>query len=213
MELKFKTSLIPKNEQFTIACSGGIDSIAITHHLVKNWFWVKPLVLHVNNRLFESDNIAEQNTKRLAQLLGCCTDIHQREIYDKKRDLESKCRTTRMDSYKQSGMNVIVCHHLDDAVESYLMNCFKGTPEYKPIPEKTEICSIPGYRRNILRPFLLTTNKKELEKYCMDNNLMQYVVNDPLNKDSTRGWLRREVIPIVNEKYRGLYKVVRKKYL
>lgn len=219
MRLKFKTSLLDKEESYFIACSGGVDSVAITHYLVTKFLKKSPFILHVNNNLFESDNIAAQNVKRLASSLDC-TFIEKQYTVDATSNLEDACRNTRLKAYRECKASVIICHHLDDAIESYLMNCFNGKTEFLPIPEATVMCpdqvmhsdSIFNYKC-IIRPFLTTITKKELEKYCMENNLMQYVINDPLNEKSTRGWLRREVLPLIKQKYPGIDKVVRKKYL
>lgn len=221
MRLKFKTSLLDREKLYTIACSGGVDSVAITHYLTTNYLKTRPILLHVNNKLFEMDDIAEQNVRRLAKKLGCLTDISVRRIYNcKERNLESKCRKTRLKAYLECGSDVVVCHHLDDAIESYFMNCFNGHPEFSPIPETTVMRpdkvihgdSIFNYNC-IIRPFLASVTKKQLEKYCIENNLMQYVIHDPLNEKSNRGWLRREVLPLIKQKYPGIDKVVRKKYL
>lgn len=217
MKLKFKQSLIPRNQKFTIACSGGIDSVAITHYLVTRWFKTKPQILYVDNELFEEDCIASQNIGRLAQKLCCQLIHHVCPVSAESKNLETVCRNTRMSAYKDAGTHIVVCHHLDDCVESYLMNCLNGTREYEPIPEQTIVCHSPNVHYSrfiyIIRPFLLTVTKKDLEAYCMANNLTQYVVNDPLNAKSTRGWLRREILPKLKEKYPGIDKVVRKMYL
>lgn len=211
MKLKFKNAFVDRHEKYFIACSGGIDSVAISHYLTTCYLKIKPTLLHINNKLFEIDDIAEQNVLRLASKLQCeCKTVTKRVCVNAK-NLESKCRDTRINAYiwDTFGYNVILCHHLDDAVESYLMNCFNGTNSYLPIPETTMLKD----RQRIIRPFLTTTTKKDLETYCIVNNLIQYVINDPLNAKSNRGWLRREIIPRVNKRYPGLYKVVRKKYL
>lgn len=219
MRLRFKTRLLNKEKFYFIACSGGIDSVAITHYLVTRFFKESPFILHVNNHLFETDKIAAQNVARLASSLECTYIEKEHTIYNNDLiNLEVVCRQTRLSSYFECESDVIVCHHLDDAIESYLMNCFNGTPEYLPIPETTKLSKHKGsiYRTfvpTIIRPFLTTVTKKDLEKYCMKNNLMQYVVEDPLNQKSNRGWLRREVLPLIKQKYPGIDKVVRKKYL
>tara|TARA_Y100000310_G_scaffold78183_1_gene74819 strand:- start:2936 stop:3454 length:519 start_codon:yes stop_codon:yes gene_type:complete len=104
---------------------------------------------------------------------------------------------------------VICCQHLDDCVESYLMNCFNGTPEYCPIPVLTA-----RFACTVYRPFLLT-RKQDLWRYAVGYDLMQYVVEDETNKDFNirRNFVRHEVRPLIETRWVGLEKVVKKKIL
>jgi tRNA(Ile)-lysidine synthase TilS/MesJ len=104
---------------------------------------------------------------------------------------------------------VVVCHHIGDCVESYLMNCFNGVPEYMPIPLST----MRGDSCRIIRPFI-TTSKKSVVKYINNNNLRDWIENDPSNTDiaySRRNWLRHRVIPEIESNYKGLETIVRKR--
>ena len=102
---------------------------------------------------------------------------------------------------------MVVCHHLDDCVESYLMNCFNGVPEYVPIPFRTSWGDV-----EVVRPFLLT-GKEDFRGYVERHGLMRYVTEDELNGDLSlrRNWVRNCLRPMVETRYVGLSKVVKKK--
>ena len=106
------------------------------------------------------------------------------------------------------GGNFITAHHLNDAVESYLMKTFNGTPERIPIPWVTDFDSFIIYH-----PFLESL-KSDFESYAKENNLNQYVVEDPTNYTTkqTRNWVRNIIVPELQGRDMGIETVVRKKF-
>lgn len=96
---------------------------------------------------------------------------------------------------------IITCHHLDDAVETWIFTSLNGNPML-----------IPYKRDNFLRPFLVT-RKDDLVAWC-DRKKVPYII-DPSNNntDYMRNFIRHILIPnalVVNP---GLHKVVKKKVL
>lgn len=94
----------------------------------------------------------------------------------------------------------ITCHHLDDAVETWVWSSMHGNPKI-----------IPYSRGNIIRPFLLT-KKKELEAYCERYGLIP--VDDPYNRDTdlTRNYIRANMMEHVRVVNPGIDTVIIKKY-
>ena len=102
-----------------------------------------------------------------------------------------------------------MCHHLDDAVESYLMNTFTGKVTGRhPLPIST---TRTNYK--VLRPFI-RTKKKNIIKYAQHYDLMKWVKEDKSNEDLTirRNWIRLKLRPEIESEYGSLNKVVAKKY-
>ncbi len=98
-----------------------------------------------------------------------------------------------------SNVPILTCHHLDDAVETWIFTSLNGTGRL-----------IPYSRDNFLRPFL-TTRKEVLTSWCNRHNVP--FVSDPSNNDTSymRNFIRHELMPkaiIVNP---GIYKVIKKK--
>jgi tRNA(Ile)-lysidine synthase len=125
-----------------------------------------------------------------------------------KSNIEDVLRKQRLKFFSSLNKDIILCHHLNDAVESYLMNTLKGCPEYIPIPIITKF---HDNNFNIIRPFL-KTKKKDIESYVINNNLYDFVVEDPTNNDNKyrRNLIRNSILPSL-DKF-GLEKVVLKKF-
>lgn len=102
---------------------------------------------------------------------------------------------------EQTRAPIITCHHLDDAVETWIFSALHGNPKL-----------IPIRRDHYIRPLLLT-RKQVLEDWC-DRKRVPYVV-DPSNADTRfmRNYIRSELMPKALQVNPGLHKVVRKKVL
>lgn len=198
-------------EEFAIALSGGIDSIAAAHFLKQGNKRFK--AFHINAKYIKQDDECEERVRSFCRdfdiplVVKVCNEVYSSG------SVEAWCREERykllLEACKQNDIKfVTACHHLDDCVESYLMNCFNGTPEYLPIPFATR------YDQNtmtIVRPFLLTA-KKDFQQYINNKQLQQYVTEDELNGNLKlkRNWIRHSLRPIIELQYPGISKVVRK---
>lgn len=212
--IHFNRKIIPNhiNSNY-IAISGGVDSISASHFLVNKFPQYNWKAVHVNNNFIEQDKIVSDKVKEYCDnvLKIKCEVIEESEKINTENGSEAGCRDSRINGFNSLPWfsKVILCHHLDDAVESYLMNCLKGSGEYLPLPYN----SLYNGRDILLcRPFI-KTKKVGFEEYSEKNNLSQWVTLDPLNAKSMRGWMRSVLIPTIGTKYSGLDKVVWKKYL
>ncbi len=93
-----------------------------------------------------------------------------------------------------SSLNLIAtAHHLDDNIETLLMNFFKGTG----------IAGLHGIlpkQGKIIRPLLFAT-KEELKQFATENNL-QWVEDSSNESDKySRNYFRHQVIPLVKKIY------------
>ena len=94
---------------------------------------------------------------------------------------------------------VITCHHLNDAVETWIFTSLHGKPRL-----------IPHSRDNFLRPFLLS-KKEAMINWC-HNKGVPYA-EDPSNLDTSymRNYIRHVLMPNALNVNPGLHKVVYKK--
>jgi len=207
--MKFLMSVLKKAEnKVTVALSSGSDSIAVTHFLKMKYPKIKLRCFHFNH------NLRAQNELMQSRANAFCGDfdipIYSVRRIESRDNSEASLREARYRSMAGFG-TVVTGHHLDDAVESYLYNCFNGVPEYLPIPLETEY---PDIDLKIIRPFIIS-DKNEILGYIKENNLERYVVDDETNTDEKyrRNWLRYSIIPQINDKGYNLRTVVRKRYL
>jgi len=194
-----------------VACSGGVDSIVAAHYLF-NKLKRNVKLFHFNHALRAQNWEMEKAVKRFAAYYNLPIEI-RRAHWDPnelvKSPGENALRAKRMRALVQvvGDGDIIYGHHLNDCVESYLMNTFNGVGEYCPIP------IIRGFdSATVYRPFMLTP-KKAFERYADAYNLRDFIVDDETNANTKyrRNWVRNRLLPVIEEEYPGLEKVVFKK--
>lgn len=189
--------IIPKD--FNVLVSSGVDSIAAAH-ILKFMFRRNFTVYHFNHNLRPQNNVMEEGVSKFCNkfdipLVVCKLETDGTEG-------EGELREKRLKVMDQNGGHFVTAHHLDDAVENYIMNVAKGCPEFTPIKEVSQ---------KIIHPFLRRT-KDFFSKYIVDNKLEEFIVEDETNTDTKylRNKIRHEVIPLFD--WTNLRKVVLKKF-
>lgn len=207
--ITFNTSYFPKTK-FILALSGGVDSLSACHFLKKKGF--NFIAVHINNKFIpQDDDIADKVNGFCYKQEIPLNIIEVTEKYEKgsKEDFCRKTRYKALVNYASEQKIEYICtvHHLDDCVESYFLNFLKGCPEYTPIQF---LCKYS--EATIFRPFLLN-KKRDFEQYIHDYSLNEFVMEDPLNEDLSlmRNWSRKQILPMIEKRYKGLHKVVFKK--
>jgi len=208
--IDFDSKLVNEHGFQFLAFSGGIDSIVFSHFLRQgNRDFI---LLHFNHNLIPEDILIERKVNEYAKQMRfdvLTGDPIVAKGIAKGESVEAYCRENRYDFFDNVGGsgNILLCHHLSDAVENYMFNCIRGTPEYLPIHPVVQ-------RKNnkIIRPFL-KTSKTDIEEYATKHDLWKYVAEDPLNQDQkkVRNWLRKTVIPEIQTRF-NLETVVKKMY-
>lgn len=188
--IKIIKNIIPKNQHFYFAVSMGIDSVAGYLYLKNKGYNVKPV--HFNHKLREQNDVMENKFIELCE----ATNVKPIIAYGKNLSTEAECRQARLNFYDSLGGNILTAHHINDWVESYLLNCFRGKPNHNSFEL---ISTFPKF--NIIHPFLLT-RKKDFQQYLERNNYLCYTVQDESNasvKGSRRNWIRQQIIPEMNK--------------
>ena len=205
---KFRAALIKKyfpNRVFNILFSGGIDSIAIAHFLKQDGR--NQVILHHFNHGLAGDDEISKKCEIFARNFGFEICVRRNNsINTDRKSAEHFCRDSRYAAYSQFSLNFLVCHHLDDAVENYLVNCCAGHPEYKPIKEVLEMA-----RAKFVRPFLFNKKQEFWDYAKAQHDLLGYVAYDEWSKTSRRHLLR-QAIELLKEAGVSPYKAVKKIY-
>ncbi len=184
---------VPKGE-FGIACSGGVDSMAILDFLIKGRH--NPYVIYFNHNTEHGSeaekfvtNYCEENNLKL--FIGR-TDLNP------KSNKEKVWSDLRYEYFSQFDFPIITCHHLDDCVETYIFSCLRGFQSV-----------IPYSKGNVIRPFLLN-EKKVFESWCEQKGVPFIQDESNFSTDYSRNKIRHNIVPealIVNP---GLKTVVKK---
>lgn len=204
-----KNDLIRPNEKVLVAVSGGPDSFALLHFLMKRQSPNNLVVLHVNHSLrSESDEEAEF-VRAFAE--GHKLPFIQEKVdvkklaEEEKRGIEDASRVARYRFFEkmvlETGISkVALAHHADDQVETILMRLMRGSSSVgfsgiRPLrPLKEGV---------IIRPFLAVT-KKEIEAYLKENAI-SYMLDASNDSDSyTRNRLRHHVTPFLEKENKGM---------
>jgi tRNA(Ile)-lysidine synthase len=195
MHFNINWNLVAKGNVF-VACSGGVDSMAVVsflQHCHKN---VVPVFFHHGTTNSES---ALQFLKKYFDL-NKIPFLHgkiQREK-DKSESPEEYWRNERYDFLKKFNSDIITAHHLDDAVETYLWSMMHGQAR------------LPLWRRDfVVRPFLL--NKKEcFINWCKEHDVPWIEDNSNVDTKYTRNLIRKEIVPLAKKVNPGIDTVVKK---
>lgn len=186
--------LYPLPKEITIACSGGVDSMAAVDFL--------RLKHDVTIAYFHHGT--EHGEKAMKFVANYCSENNIPVLFGKCRSeklkeesLEEYWRRERYNFLSELGP-VITCHHLDDCVETYVWSALHGTPKI-----------IPLTRNNVIRPFL-TTPKSKFINWCenFDVEWCQDESND--NTDFTRNYIRKFLLPHAYHVNPGLRTTVKK---
>jgi tRNA(Ile)-lysidine synthase len=192
---------VPK--KITIAVSGGADSMAALDFLKRGR---NVTVLHYNHGTDYADE-AESTVRDFCETHTLDLLVGRIKDYPPKgRSKEDFWREKRYAFFENLGfianyksIPIITCHHLDDAVETWIFSSLHGVGKI-----------IPHHRERYLRPFLLT-RKAVLEDWC-DKHDVPYII-DPSNQDTQfmRNYIRHEIMPKALRVNPGIHKVIRKK--
>jgi tRNA(Ile)-lysidine synthase len=206
-------NLFSPKDKLLLAVSGGMDSAVLCELCHQSGFDFA--IAHCNFQLRKEESERDENFVR--QL----AEKYQKQIFIKKFETERyaaenktsiqvAARELRYGWFSEivngqwSVVNkthhspftihhIVTAHHLDDNIETVLMNFFKGTG----------IAGLHGIlpkQGKIIRP-LLFAKKEELKKFA-DENKLQWVEDSSNKSDKySRNYFRHQVIPLIEKIY------------
>lgn len=180
-----------QNKHYVLACSGGPDSMALFHMLVKNQISFSTALVNYHKRDVSND---EERMVEHYCLKHHIKFYHIDAIKKTKDNFQSWARKFRYNFFvdivkKEQADGILVAHHLDDLLETYLFQKKrKGIYSFFGINSLTFYKDIP-----VIRP-LLKYRKKELLKYCIDNNVPYSIDESNLKNDYTRNKIRHGIV-------------------
>lgn len=187
-----------KDNKLLLAVSGGIDSMVLLDLFYKLRFDI--CVVHCNFQLRRKESDEDEMLVR-----EICQDRYIPyfiETFDtlefakeNKLSIQLAARKLRYDWFQEiisHGFDyVLTAHHLDDNVETFLINFIRGTG-------LEGLTGIPAQNRNIIRP-LLPFSREEIENYAKANNIQWREDSSNASDKYFRNKLRHDIVPILKE--------------
>ncbi|MBK8657397.1 MAG: tRNA lysidine(34) synthetase TilS [Bacteroidetes bacterium] len=187
-----------------LAVSGGLDSVVMMNLFKSAGFPFA--VAHANFQLRgEDSNADEEFVKSLANQFGAAffsvkfnTDKYKNE---NSVSLQVAARKLRYEWFEQilntarsSEMpliNIATAHHLNDSIETVLLNLTRGTGV-------RGLRGIPERNGHVIRP-LLFASRSELEDYAQQNGIVHREDSSNATDKYARNKIRHHVIPVLKE--------------
>jgi len=197
---------LPENNKYFVACSGGVDSMAILHWMAQGGR-MPYVIIHVHHNTGQyADDALAFVTEAYKHY---CFDLFVKKVTGVPPEGESKEAYWREQRYAlfqevldDTGKKypIVLAHNLDDCVEQYIMKTVLR-------PGKDLIIPYNG-PSNTIRPFR-TWRKDKIIDYAKRNNIKW--IDDPSNKDIKflRNWVRNILLPTIRLKNPGIYRQVK----
>lgn len=203
-----RRALPDRSSRILAAVSGGADSVALLRALEMSD--VETIAINCNFHLRGEESDRDSSFVRALcekldiPLIAVDFDV---EAYKKERNIstEMACRDLRYDAFRrikkeQNCDRIAVAHHLDDNVETILLNLFRGTG----------IEGLTGMKPDngeIIRPFLSL-------RRCQILNFLEEIGQDyvtdstNLQSDFKRNFIRNELLPLIAGRWPGIMKTL-----
>lgn len=194
-----KESGLKKNDTVVVACSGGPDSMALLHMLmrVREVLNLYIVVAHVNHNLRTESEQEKIDLEEYCDNNNICFEFMKIENYGED-NFHNEARSIRYNYFdkickKYNSKFLFTAHHGDDLVETILMRIVRGST-LKGYSGFSRIVDRDDYK--IVRP-LVSVTKKELEQYDKENDI-KFAIDKSNEKDVyTRNRYRKYVLPFL----------------
>ncbi|QYS90577.1 tRNA lysidine(34) synthetase TilS [Flavobacterium covae] len=187
------------DKKLLLAVSGGIDSMILLNLFSK--LNLQIAIAHCNFQLRgEESNKDEEFVKFESQKLKVKSfiKIFETQIYanDNKLSIQQAARELRYNWFyellnTQRFDYLLTAHHLDDSLETFLINFTRGTGI-------EGLTGIPQINDKIIRP-LLIFSREEIEKYAAENNIQWREDASNASDKYFRNKIRHHIVPILKE--------------
>lgn len=206
----FQEELFEGSERLVVGISGGADSVCLAELLlaVQEKFDLELQLVHINYHLRgrESDE-DEKFIRKFVKERGLELDVvnYVKASEGGSNNFEEQLRNFRYKVFENIRVEskfdfVVVAHHQDDQVETFLMNLFRGSGI-----DGLKGMMIKNEETKILRP-LLNFGKQEIKEFLQ--SIGQEWREDKSNKDNTflRNRIRNELISEIEKRYSSGFK-------
>jgi len=192
-------NLLDAEKTYLIAISGGMDSVVLSYlmRLAK----IKFILAHCNFRLRGEESDGDETfVREWGKKIGSEVVVGYFDTlaYAKKEGISTQMAARDLryhwfDSVvkERNLAGIVVAHHLDDQVETVLLNLMRGTGI-------EGIYGMAEKREKIIRP-LLNFSKKDLQAYALSVPLIWREDSSNAKDVYKRNYLRNRVLPLIEE--------------
>lgn len=187
-----------KDKKLLLAVSGGVDSMVLLDLFYKLRFDI--CVVHCNFQLRGKESDADEMLVRETsqdRFIPYFIESFDTLKFSKenKLSIQLAARKLRYDWFQEiSSLGfdyVLTAHHLDDNVETFLINFIRGTG-------LEGLTGIPSQNKNIVRP-LLPFSREEIENYAQQNKIQWREDSSNASDKYFRNKLRHNIVPTLKE--------------
>lgn len=204
---KSLAAVLPEGK-LLLCVSGGADSMALLHACSRCGYDF--LVVHCDFHLRgeESERDREFVVAACERLGVECVQVH----FDVKEYMrehgvseEMACRELRYAEFRRlkeerGCVRIVTAHNRDDNDETMLLNLFRGTGV-------SGLCGMRADTGEIARP-LLEVSRREIEEYLALAGERYIIDSSNLSVEYKRNFIRRELLPLIRQKWPGLDKAL-----
>jgi len=185
---------------FHIACSGGPDSMTLVDY-IRHWPKNSFDILHFNHGTKYCDE-AESFVKEYCEKKNIKCYVGY--INGKKPKNQSTEEFWRIQRYNFLSMfssePILMAHHLNDVIETWVMTSMCGNPKLIPYNNK---------RYNIFRPFLCVP-KSQIEDWIVRHNLSYVTDGSNFDLKIKRNYVRHKIMEHIYHINPGIEKTIKK---
>lgn len=201
-----KNNLIDDGESVLVAVSGGPDSVCLLHmlHRLSKEKNLKIYSAHLNHKIRGLDAFLDSlYVMKLCKKLEIIPFIKVVDVVEycrqNKLGIEDGARKIRYEMFdeirERLGIDkVAIGHNKNDQAETVLMRMMRGTG----------LSGLRGieYKRDgyIIRP-ILDIERKDIERYCEENNLSPQIDKSNLEDVYTRNKIRLNILPYMKKEF------------
>jgi tRNA(Ile)-lysidine synthase len=202
--VKAATLNYPRDQRHLVGVSGGVDSRVLLHLLPMLGF--RDLVVcHLNHNLRGVESLEDSKfVRRLTRRLGLPLRIDTLTELPGIGSLEAAAREARLHFFAQaaehfSTSSVLLAHHADDQIETFLFNLFRGTGSLDNAAIKGESEVKVGSQTLLIRRPLLEVWKEEIREFATAFRLRFRDDSTNLSRQMVRNRVRHDLILAANE--------------
>ncbi|MDI4669785.1 tRNA lysidine(34) synthetase TilS [Pseudoalteromonas shioyasakiensis] len=195
---------------FSVALSGGVDSVVLLHLMKQaqqQHLELKLEAVYVNHGLSKYADEWQGFCQSLCEELDVAFKAVHVEIYERSRtSLEAQAREARYQALDEnciSGSVILLGQHLNDQLETFLLRLKRGSG-------LQGLASMPQTRllasgRVCFRPMINIT-REQIEQFASEFAITHITDDSNVDERFDRNFLRHQVLPILMERFQGFEK-------